>query len=75
MEFRKRFRRKKLALFKSGKWHFHQDNTLVYNSILVIDYLTKMGIKTEKKKKNKRTSWIVDFAVLADHRVKLMGGK
>ena len=29
-----------------GQWHFHQDNTPVQNSILVIDYLTKMGIKT-----------------------------
>ena len=45
-EFRKRFRRKKPALFKSGQWHFHQDNAPVYNSILVTDYLTKMGIKT-----------------------------
>ena len=45
-EFRKRFRRKRPALFKSGQWHFHQDNTSVHNSILVIDYLTKMGIKT-----------------------------
>ena len=27
-------------------WHFHQDNTPVHNSILVTDYLTKMGIKT-----------------------------
>ena len=45
-EFRKRFRRKKPALFKLGQWHFHQDNALVHNSILVIDYLTKMGIKT-----------------------------
>ena len=34
------------ALFKSGQWHFHQDNAPVHNSILVIDYLTKMGIKT-----------------------------
>ena len=34
------------ALFKSGQWHFHQDNALVHNSILVTDYLTKMGIKT-----------------------------
>ena len=31
---------------KSGQWHFHQDNAPVYNSILVTDYLTKMGIKT-----------------------------
>ena len=45
-EFRKRFRRKRPALFKSGQWHFHQDNATVHNSILVSDYLTKMGIKT-----------------------------
>ena len=25
--------------------HFHQDNAPVHNSILVTDYLTKMGIK------------------------------
>ena len=46
MEFRKRFRQKRRALFKSGQWHFHQDNTPVHNSLLVTDYLTKMGIKT-----------------------------
>ena len=43
-EFRKRFRRKMPALSKSGQWHLHQDNAPVYNSILVIDNLTKMGI-------------------------------
>ena len=45
-EFRKRFSRKRPALFKSDQWHFHQDNTPVHNSILVTDYLTKMGINT-----------------------------
>ena len=45
-EFRKRFCRKRPALFKSAQWHFHQDNAPVHNSILVTDYLTKMGIKT-----------------------------
>ena len=45
-EYRKRFRRKRPALFKSGQWHFQQDNAPVYNSILVTDYLTKIGIKT-----------------------------
>ena len=45
-EFRNRFRRKRPALFKSGQWHFHQDNAPVHNSILVTDYLTKMGINT-----------------------------
>ena len=45
-EFRKRFRRKRPALFKSGQWHFQQDNAPVHNSILVTDYITKMGIKT-----------------------------
>ena len=45
-EFRKKFRQKRAALFKSAQWHFHQDNAPVHNSILVTDYLTKMGIKT-----------------------------
>ena len=34
------------TLFKTGQWHFHQDNTPVHNPILVTDCLTKMGIKT-----------------------------
>ena len=45
-EFRKRFRRKRPALFKSGQWHFHKDTAPVHNSSLFTDYLTKMGIKT-----------------------------
>ena len=45
-EFRKRFHQERLALFKSSQWHFQQDNAPVHNSILVTDYLTKMGIKT-----------------------------
>ena len=45
-EFRKKFRRKRPAFFKLGQWHFHRDNVPVHNSILVTDYLTKMGIKT-----------------------------
>ena len=56
-EFRKRFRRKRPALFKSGQWHFHQDNAPVHNSILVIDYLSKMGIKTVPQ-----TPYSPDFA-------------
>ena len=44
-EFRKRFLGKRSALFKSSQWHFLQDNAPVHNSILVTDYLTKMGIK------------------------------
>ena len=34
------------VLFESGQWHFHENNAPVHNSILVTDYLTKMGIKT-----------------------------
>ena len=45
-EFRKKFLGKRPALFKSAQWHFRQDNAPVHNSILVTDYLTKMGIKT-----------------------------
>ena len=36
-EFRKRFQGKRPALFKSGHWHFQQDNALVHNSIFVTD--------------------------------------
>ena len=43
---RKIFLRKRPALFKSGLWHFHQDYAPVHNSVLVTDYLTKMGMKT-----------------------------
>ena len=43
-EFRMRFLGKRPALFKSGQWHFHQDNAPVHNSIFVTDHLTKMGI-------------------------------
>ena len=46
MEFRKRFLGKRPALFKSGQLHLHQYNAPVHHSILVTDYLTKMGIKT-----------------------------
>ena len=45
-ELRKRFLGKRPAFFKSGVWHFQQDNAPVHNSILVTDYLTKMGINT-----------------------------
>ena len=45
-EFRKRFCQKRPTLFKSDQWHFHQGNAPAHNSILVTDYLTKMGIKT-----------------------------
>ena len=44
--FRKRFLRKRPAPFKSGQFHFQQDNAPVHNSILFTDYLTKMSIKT-----------------------------
>ena len=46
LRFSKRFLWKRPALFKSGQWLFHQDNTPVHNSILVTDYFTKIGIKT-----------------------------
>ena len=43
--FRKRFRRKRPTLFKLGQWHFQQDNAPIHNSILVTDYLTKIGTR------------------------------
>ena len=46
VEYTDCFQGKRPALFKSGQWHSHLDNTPVHNSILVTDCLTKMGIKT-----------------------------
>ena len=43
---REEIHRKRPALFKSGQGHFHQDDAPVNNSIVVTDYLTKMGITT-----------------------------
>ena len=63
IEFRKRFRRKRPALFESGQWHFHLDNTPVHNSILVTDYLTKMGIKTVPQPPNSSDIASCDFCL------------
>ena len=38
--------REEASTLQIGSVAFHQDNAPVYNSILVTDYLTKMGIKT-----------------------------
>ena len=62
-EFSKRFRRKRPALFKSGQWHFHQDNAPVHKSILVTDYLTKMGIKTVPQPPYSQDLALCDFCL------------
>ena len=64
-EFRKRCRRKRPALFKSGQWHFHQDNASVLNSILVTDYLTKMGINTVPQPPYSQDLALCDFWLFA----------
>ena len=38
--------REEASTLQIGQWHFQQDNEPVHNSILVTNYLTKMGIKT-----------------------------
>ena len=71
MEFRKIFRWKRPTLFKSGQWHFNQDNELVHNSILVTDYLSKMGIKTVHQPPYSPDLARCDFLLLP----KLRGGR
>ena len=68
-EFRKRFRRKRPALFKSGQCHFHQDNAPVHNFILVTDYLTKIGIKTVPHHPYSRDLAPCDFRLFPELRV------
>ena len=72
-EFRKRFRRKRPALFKSGQWHFHQDNAPVDNSILVTDYLAKMGIKTVPHPPYSPDLALCDFWLFPKLKKKLRG--
>ena len=57
----KRFLGKRPAFFKSGQWYFHQDNAPVHISILVTDYLTKMGIKTLPQPANRPDLAPCDF--------------
>ena len=72
-EFRKRFRRKRPSFFKSGQWHFQQDNALVHNSILVTDYLTKMGIKTVLQPPYSLDLASFDFCLFPKLKEKLRG--
>ena len=37
--------REEASTLQISQWYFYQDNAPVHNSILVTDYLTKMGIK------------------------------
>ena len=72
-EFRKRFRWKRPALFKLGQWHFQPDNAPVHNSILVTDYLTKMGIKTVPQPPYSRDLTPCDFWLFPKLKENLRG--
>ena len=72
-EFRKRLLGKRPALFKLGQWHFHQDNTPVHNSILVTDYLSKMGIKTVCQPPYSPDLALCDFCLFPKLKEKLRG--
>ena len=64
----KRFHQKRPALLKSDQWHFQQDKAPVHNSILVIDYLTKMGIKTVAPSPNSPDLLPCDFCLFPKRR-------
>ena len=68
-----RFLGKRPALFKSGQWHFHQDNTPVHNSILVTDHLTKMGITTVRHPPYSPDLAPCDFCLFPKLKEKLRG--
>ena len=72
-DFRKRFRRKRPLRFKSGQWHFHQENAPVHNSIRVTNYLTKMGIKTVPQPTLSRDLSPYDFWLFPKLKEKLRG--
>ena len=64
---------KRPALFKSGQWHFHQDNTPVHNYILVTDYFTKMGIKTVPQPRDTPDVAPCDFWLFLSSEAVVMG--
>ena len=66
-------RRKRPALFESGQWHFHQDNAPVPNSILVTDYLTKMGIETVAHRPYSHDLAPCDFSLFSKLKEKRRG--
>ena len=68
-----RFCWKKPALFKLGQWHFQQNNAPVHNSILVTDYLTKMGIKTVPHRPYSPDLAPCDFCLFPKLKEKLRG--
>ena len=72
-EFRKRIHRKKPALFKSGQWNFYQDNAPVHNTILVTDYLNKMGIKTVPQPPDSPDLTLCDLCLFPKLKEKLRG--
>ena len=72
-EFRKRFRRKRPALFKLGQWYFHQDNAPFHNSILVTDYLTKISIKIVPQPPYRPDLAPCDFCLFPKMKVKHRG--
>ena len=57
----------------SAQWHFHQDNTPVNNSILVTDYLTKIGINTVSHPPHSPDLVPCDFWLFTKLKVKLRG--
>ena len=72
-ESRKRFHWKRLTLFKSGLWHFYQNNAPVHNCILVTDYLTKMDVKTVPHPPYSRDLDPCDFWLFTKVNEKLRG--
>ena len=56
-----------------GQWHFHQGNAPVHNSILVTDFLTKMGIKTVPQSPYSRDLAPCDFWLFPKLKEKLRG--
>ena len=72
-EFRKRFCRKRPAVFKSGQWHFQHENAPINNSILATDYLTKMRIKTVPHSPDSPDLAPCDFWLFPNLKEKLRG--
>ena len=61
--------REQVSTLQIGQWHFQQDNAPVHNSILVTDFLTKVGIKTVPHPRYSRDLAPCDFWLFPQLRV------
>ena len=82
-EFRKRFRRKRLVLFKSGQWHFHQENGRwasgqffslpIVQTLLPVSFAYSLSSEAVVMRQLRRWKWLWRRSLTRTHKKTSMG--